>query len=129
MQLNLKILIFFGFLLASMSGHAQTDAAASTGIASKLLVRGQLGGLQVVDLRSQVRSGMMVVQAEVVNFATKDLRLYYRFRWIDNGGMQVGDGEVWKPLVFMGKQSQMINAVAAAPQATDFKIEMSAETP
>ena len=35
--------------------------------------------------------------------------------------------EVWKPLVFLGKQSQLLKGVAYGPQATDFRIEMSAE--
>lgn len=118
--------------LASAPAAAQAwgesvSPAATPGIATKLLVRGDLQGLQTVDLRSQRRNDILVVQAEVVNTDTKDLRLYYRFRWLDEGGMQVGDGEVWKPLVFMGKQSQMLRGTAYGPQATDFRIEMSAE--
>lgn len=118
--------------LASAPANAQAwgesvAPAATPGIAAKLMVRGDLQGLQTVDLRSQRRNDILVVQAEVVNTDTKDLRLYYRFRWLDEGGMQVGDGEVWKPLVFMGKQSQMLRGTAYGPQATDFRIEMSAE--
>lgn len=127
--------------LLSLGAHAQSGdmymttprwlekapPAARAGIAAKLLVRGELQGLQVIDLRSQNRNGILVVQAEVMNTETSDLRLYYRFRWLDEGGMQVGDGEVWKPLVFLGKQDQFIRGTAYGPQATDFRIEMSAE--
>lgn len=109
------------------SWHPSVPAAARPGIAAKLVVRGELQGLQVVDLRSQSRNGILMVQGEVMNTDTSDLRLYYRFRWLDADGMQVGDGEVWKPLVFLGKQSQFIKGVAYGPQATDFRIEMSAE--
>ncbi len=101
--------------------------AISAGIASKLLVRGTLEGVQVVDLRSQRKNDVMVVQAELLNQIVKDVRVYYRFRWLDNAGMQVGDGEVWKPLMMLGKQSQFIKSIAPGPQAVDFKIEMSAE--
>lgn len=101
--------------------------AISAGIASKLLVRGTLEGVQVVDLRSQRKNDVMVVQAELMNQIVKDVRVYYRFRWLDGAGMQVGDGEVWKPLMMMGKQSQFIKSTAPGPQAVDFKIEMSAE--
>jgi uncharacterized protein YcfL len=83
--------------------------------------------LQTVDLRAQRRNDVLVVQAEVLNMDTRDLRLYYRFRWLDAGGMQVGDGETWKQLVFLGKQSQFIKGIAYGPHATDFRIEMSAE--
>lgn len=121
----------FLFLAAATTACASPDlpvaTAASTGIASKLIVRGELQGLQAVDLRAQRRNDILVVQAEVTNTQTRDLRLYYRFRWVDPTGMQVGDGEVWKPLVFLGLQTQTLKGTAYGPQATDFQIEMSAE--
>ncbi|MBC3863129.1 YcfL family protein [Undibacterium jejuense] len=101
--------------------------AISPGIAAKLMVRGPLEGVQVTDLRSQKRNDVLVVQAEMYNTTVNDVRVYYRFRWTDAGGMQVGDGEVWKPLTVLGKQSQLIKGTAYGPQAVDFKIEMSAE--
>jgi len=124
-----KIALCAGLALVGVAAQAQQDAppAASGGIAAKMIVRGELLGLQTVDLRSQRRNDVLVVQAEIMNMDTRDVRMYYRFRWLDAGGMQVGDGEVWKPLVFLGKQSQFIKGVAYGPQATDFRIEMSAE--
>ena len=116
-----------GLMLASVAVQAQTPPAVSAGIAAKLIVRGDLQGLQVIDLRSQRRNDVLVVQAEVYNVDSRDLRLYYRFRWVDSGGMQVGDGETWKPLVFLGKQTQFIKGTAYGPQATDFQLEMSSE--
>ena len=116
---------------ALMPAQAQSDGpvppAVSAGMASKLIVRGELKGLQAIDLRSQRRNDVLVVQAEVVNTQPRDLRLYYRFRWVDANGMQVGDGEGWKPLVFLGLQTQFLKGTAYGPQATDFQIEMSAE--
>ncbi|HJU70472.1 MAG TPA: YcfL family protein [Paucimonas sp.] len=124
-----RIALCASLALLGATAQAQQDApaAASSGIAAKLLVRGELQGLQTVDLRSQRRNDVLVVQAEIMNMDTRDLRLYYRFRWLDANGMQVGDGEVWKPLVFLGKQGQFIKGVAYGPQATDFRIEMSSE--
>lgn len=101
--------------------------AVSPGIAAKLMVRGTLEGVQVTDLRSQRRNDVMVVQAEMYNTTRNDVRVYYRFRWLDAAGMQVGDGEVWKPLMILGQQSQIVKGTGYGPQATDFKIEMSAE--
>src|SRR4051812_13980516 len=125
-----RMVLSSSLALACALACAQTEAppAAGAGIASKLIVRGDdLMGLQTIDLRSQRRNDVLVVQAEILNTQTSDLRLYYRFRWVDAGGMQVGDGEVWKPLVFLGKQTQFIKGTAYGPQATDFKIEMSSE--
>jgi uncharacterized protein YcfL len=129
LNLTKKIGLCAVLALVGAAAQAQQDApvAASRGIANKLIVRGQLQGLQTIDLRSQRRNDVLVVQAEIMNMDTRDLRLYYRFRWLDAGGMQVGDGEVWKPLVFLGHQSQLIKGTAYGPQATDFLIEMSAE--
>ncbi len=127
MTISIKHIVFACSLALAGVAHAQTPPATSGGIASKLLVRGELKGLQTIDLRSQRRNDVLVVQAELTNTETRDLRLYYRFRWTDANGMQVGDGEVWKPLVFLGKQSQFIKGTAYGPQATDFLIEMSAE--
>ncbi|WP_420475594.1 YcfL family protein [Noviherbaspirillum sp. ST9] len=124
-----RIVLCASLALLGAAAQAQQDApaAASSGIAAKLIVRGELQGLQAVDLRAQRRNDVLVVQAEIMNMDTRDLRLYYRFRWLDANGFQVGDGEVWKPLVFLGKQSQFIKGTAYGPQATDFKIEMSSE--
>jgi uncharacterized protein YcfL len=113
--------------MAGVAAQAQVAPAVSAGIASKLLIRGNLQGLQMIDLRSQRRNDVLVVQAEITNTQTNDLRLYYRFRWTDVNGMQVGDGEVWKPMTFLGLQSQFVKGTAYGPQAVDFLIEMSAE--
>ncbi|MBR7783922.1 YcfL family protein [Undibacterium luofuense] len=116
-----------GALQAVPAAAADIPNAISPGIASKMLVRGTLEGVQVVDLRSQRKNDVMVVQAELQSMIDKDVRVYYRFRWLDASGMQVGDGEVWKPLMMLGRQSQFIRSTAPGPQASDFKIEMSAE--
>lgn len=131
MKLISKQLLACTSLIAAcfaVTAHAEdVPNAVSPGIAAKLMVRGTLEGVQVTDLRSQRRNDVMVVQAEMYNTTVKDVRVYYRFRWTDAAGMQVGDGEVWKPLMILGKQSQIVKGTAYGPQATDFRIEMSAE--
>jgi uncharacterized protein YcfL len=123
----ITIALAAAFLSTGSFAETIVSPGVSAGIESKLLVRGDLQGLQVVDLRSQRRNDLVTVQAEIYNHGLSDTRLYYRFRWTDASGMQVGDGEVWKPLVFLGKQSQTISGVAYGPQAVDFRIEMSSE--
>jgi uncharacterized protein YcfL len=131
MNLNKRSLLAFmasSLLALSLGVAAKTAAPAATaGIAEKLILRGGLNGLQVVDLRALKKNDVLVVQAEIQNTKSKDLRLYYRFRWTDEDGMQIGNGEVWKPLMFLGKQSQFIKGIAPGPKAADFEIEMSAE--
>jgi uncharacterized protein YcfL len=125
-KLFLTLLAAASLLLAANVPAQPIAPAATPGIAAKLIVRGDLMGLQVVDLRSQMRNDVMAVQAEVYNFSDRDARLYYRFRWIDSGGMQVGDGEVWKPMLFLGQQTQYLRGTAPSPKVADFMIEMSA---
>ncbi|OZI36182.1 hypothetical protein CEG14_14245 [Bordetella genomosp. 1] len=103
--------------------------AASTGIAAKLAVRDSVRDLRVEALRSQRRNDVMVVQAEIANTSGLRSRLYYRFIWLDEGGMRVGDEEGWKPLDFLGHQTLPIKGTAFGPQASDFRIEMSAGRP
>jgi len=128
--LSTRILVSASLIAACFTATAHAEDvpnAVSPGIAAKLMVRGTLEGVQVTDLRSQRRNDVLVVQAEMYNTTVKDVRVYYRFRWTDAAGMQVGDGEVWKPLMILGKQSQIVKGTAYGPQATDFRIEMSAE--
>jgi uncharacterized protein YcfL len=129
MKLTFPILIVgCALAMGPAAVHPQAVApATSPGIAAKLIIRGNLQWLQVFDLRSQVRNDVIVAQAEIYNFSNLDTRLYYRFRWVDSAGMQVGDGETWKPLVFLGQQRQYIKGTAPGPKAADFYIEMSAE--
>ena len=54
-----------GALQAVPAAAADIPNAISPGIASKMIVRGTLEGVQVVDLRSQRKNDVMVVQAEL----------------------------------------------------------------
>ena len=123
--------LVLGFALVAQAGRRPIPRrhAARRGIAAKLMVRDSVRDLRVESLRSQRRNDVMVVQAEIANTSGLNSRLYYRFRWLDADGMQVGDDEAWKPLTFLNRQNQMIKGVAISPQATDFRIEMSAESP
>ncbi|MDE2430987.1 MAG: YcfL family protein, partial [Burkholderiales bacterium] len=129
-KLSATLAVSTALMAACLTSSVMADEvpnAVSPGIAAKLMVRGTLEGVQVTDLRSQRRNDVMVVQAEMYNTTRNDVRVYYRFRWLDAAGMQVGDGEVWKPLMILGQQSQIVKGTGYGPQATDFKIEMSAE--
>ena len=53
--------------------------------------------------------------------------VYYRFRWLDSVGNQVGDGESWKQLGVMGQGQQTVKSVAPQSAATDFRLEMNVE--
>ena len=60
--------------------------------------------------------------------ALRGRTVFYRFKWLDNVGNQVGDGESWKQLGVLGLGQQTIKSVAPGGAATDFQIEMNVET-
>lgn len=98
-----------------------TPATADT-IASKIETQGEMTYLKVTGLRQAVRNGLLTIQAEVSNDHEGQQTMYYRFRWLDSSGFSVWDDEAWKPILFHGKDKQLIQVVAPTPQATDFRI-------
>ncbi|WP_374348687.1 YcfL family protein [Chitinimonas sp.] len=104
------------------------NAIATGGVAGKVALRGDAKDMKVVEMRVVRRNDVLVVQADLQNNSSYDRQIFYRFRWLDNTGNQVGDGETYKQLGFMGQQMQTIKAVAPHPNATDFRLEMNVET-
>ena len=70
---------------------------------------------------------LLVVEADISNTLNDDRFVYYRFKWVDAGGMQVGDGESWKQLKVMGQQVQTVKAVAPNSNGADFRLEFNVE--
>ena len=118
-------------LLAALSATAQTrgDNAAPSppAVAAKLATRGDLKGIRVYEMRMVRRNDMLVVEADINNTMNDDRFVYYRFKWLDAGGMSVGDGESWKQLKVMGQQVQTVKAVAPNANGADFRLEFNVE--
>lgn len=104
---------------------AQSQMAGSA--ASKVLLRGAANDVKIVDVRAQKRSGMLTVQTEVINEAGRNRNVYWRYRWLDDAGMQIGDDEPWKPQQLLGHQSIMLRGSAMKTTAADFRLEMNVE--
>jgi uncharacterized protein YcfL len=128
-------------LMAATSGHAlaQTSPVAPLNpnatnpnqgggsAASKLMLRGEAYGVSIAEIRAQRRNEMLVVQAELLNGEKSDRQVYWRYRWLDADGMQVGDDDAWKPQRLMGQQSVYLKGVAPKSTVVDFRIEMNVE--
>ena len=110
---------------SAQSGSAVPPEAGSA--ASKLMLRGEAYGVKIIDMRAQKRSDILVVQTELLNTEKADRQVFWRYRWLDASGMQVGDGEVWKPLVMYGEQSQYLRGTAPGMNVVDFRLEMNVE--
>jgi len=112
---NVLLVIFF-FLVVSCS---------SVPTVKELTLRmGDTDNIEVVDMRSVVRNGILTVQAKIKN--TKENALIsYRFNWFNKNGMKVFDDEAWKPLTIPKDHIREITGVAPTPEASDFKLELS----
>lgn len=115
--------------LAAGAAPAQSgsEPTAPPAVAAKLMLRGDADGLRVPEMRMVRRNDVLIVEADFLNGKSDDRTVYYRFRWLDDGGMQVGDGEPWKQLRVMGKESKVVRGVAPSGRAVDFRVEMNIE--
>lgn len=124
-------------LMAALAGAAQAAESGATATnpnspstgsaASKLMLRGDAYGVNIAEIRAQRRNEVLVVQAEMLNTERSDRQVYWRYRWLDADGMQVGDDDAWKPQRLMGQQSVYLKGVAPKSTVVDFRIEMNVE--
>jgi len=105
-----------------LAASAVIAPAMADTIASKIEAQGEMTFLKITGLRQAVRNGLLSIQAEVTNEYEGQQTMYYRFRWLDASGFSVWDDEPWKPVLFHGKDKQLIQVVAPTPQATDFRL-------
>ena len=123
-------LLVIALAAAAMGGlaHAQTPANATpAAVAAKLVVRGSADKVAVREIRAKRSSEILSVQADFYNPERKDQYVFYRFRWVDSVGNQVGDGEAWKQVLLLGQAQETVKSVAPTPAAVDFRIEMNSE--
>ena len=117
--------------ILTLAGGAQAqqhDPATPVAVASKVALRGEANNIAVREIRIVRKNDVLVVQADMTNMERSDRTVFYRFRWLDSVGNQVGDGESWKQLGVLGLGQQTIKSVAPGGAATDFQIEMNVET-
>jgi uncharacterized protein YcfL len=112
----------------SLAAHAQHNPGTPTAVAQKVALRGDAGGIKIPEMRIVRRNDILVVQADLANVENTDRTVFYRFRWLDSAGNQVGDGESWKQLGVIGQGQQTVKSVAPTVSVTDFRLEMNVES-
>lgn len=118
MNKNLLSTLLALALLQPMAIHAASAA-------DKLEWLGSSGEIKVESIRLAKRNALLTVAADVLNTSNHGQTLYYRFKWLDEGGFTVGGEEGWKPVSFYGQQRQSLQSVAPSPAASDFRIELN----
>ena len=100
-------------------------ACSSTPSMKDMTVRmGDTESIQITDMRSLIRNGVLTAQVTILNDSKSNL-VAYRFKWIGKNGMAVTDEEAWKPVTIGKGQSTVIMGIAPTPDATDFRFELN----
>lgn len=118
------------FTLAGTASQAQQhDPATPPAVANKVFLSSDSLDVAVTEMRIQRKNDVLVVQADMVNMGRSNRTVYYRFRWTDSAGNQIGDGESWKQMQMNGLARQTAKSVAPTSAVTDFQLEMSVDRP
>lgn len=100
-------------------------ACSSTPSMKEMTVRmGDTDSIQITDMRSIERNGVLTAQVTIQNDSKSNL-VAYRFKWLGKNGMAVTDEEAWKPVTVGKGQSTVIMGIAPTPDATDFRFELN----
>jgi uncharacterized protein YcfL len=100
-------------------------ACSSTPSMKDMTVRmGDTDSIQITDMRSLTRNGVLTAQVTIQNDSKSNL-VSYRFKWIGKNGMAVTDEEAWKPITVGKGQSTVIMGIAPTPDAIDFRFELN----
>ena len=119
-----------GLALVALAGGVsaqQHDPATPLAVASKVALRGEANSIAVREMRIVRKNDILVAQADMANMGRSDRTVFYRFKWLDNVGNQVGDGESWKQLSMLGLGQQTVKSVAPTGAAVDLRLEMNVE--
>lgn len=112
----------------SLAAHAQHDPGTPAAVAAKVALRGDAKSIKIPEMRVVRRNDILIIQADLANVGNTDRTVFYRFRWLDSIGNQVGDGESWKQMSVMGQGLQTVKSVAPTSAAIDFRLEMNVES-
>lgn len=111
----------------TLGAQAQHDPSTSSAIAAKVALRGDANGIRISEIRAVRRNDILIVQSDLLNVGNSDRTVFYRYRWLDSNGNQVGDGESWKQMAMLGQAQQTVKSVAPSSVVTDFRLEMNVE--
>ena len=119
-----------GLALVALAGGVsaqQHDPATPLAVATKVALRGEANSIAVREMRIVRKNDILLEQADMANMGRSDPTVFYRFKWLDNVGNQVGDGESWKQLSMLGLGQQTVKSVAPTAAAVDLRLEMNVE--
>jgi uncharacterized protein YcfL len=114
--------ISLAIVLSLLNACANHQPPQPGSINAKVEQLSEMSYLRVIGLRAVKRNHLLTVQAEINNADSDNQQLYYRFKWLDASGFEVGGEEAWKPVLVYAYQRQMLTGVAPSPQVADFRL-------
>ena len=112
------------YLLILLAAFTVVACSSNPSMKEMTVRMGDTDSIQVTDMRSLMRNGVMTAQVTIKNDSKSNL-VSYRFKWIGKNGMAVTDEEAWKPVTIGKGQSTVIMGIAPTPDATDFRFELN----
>jgi len=106
---------------------AAPSLAPAQTIASKVEEQGSADYVEISALKARERNGFLAIEMELTNTDRTPQRVFWRVKWLDDGGFQVWDDEPWKPVLIQGSARQNLRADAPTPKARDFRVQFNAE--
>lgn len=88
-------------------------------------IGGDLGDVQIQDLRSMRINDLLVAQGTFKDKGDKPVQGYYRCKFLDVNNFQVGEDQTWQLVTIYPDQSQSFKCQSTHLDATNFKIEFS----
>jgi len=134
---NFPCFLTGGHMTQSLYKIAQRIAATVAGLAALLLLSacstpsindmvsraGNTKNIQIQDMRSVTRNGLLTAQVSIRNESDSNT-VGYRFKWLSKSGVAVWEEESWKPITLSTGQTANLIGIAPTPDATDFRFEL-----
>ena len=112
-----KLLIVFATVFLSACNSNPSISEMTTRM-------GNTGNIEIIDMRSIVRNGLLTAQVTIKNDSNSNL-VSYRFKWLGKNEITIFDDEAWKPVTIAKGQIGTIIGIAPSPDATDFRVELN----
>jgi len=116
---QIRWLVFLsGLIFLASCSFSGAKNACPTG---DIVYLGDIEDVEVINMSCISKDGILRIFVEVENTKKSERTLAYRFDWLNEEGLLLGDEEAWKPVYFYSKEIKTIRSTAPNWLATDAK--------
>lgn len=132
-----RLWIAVGLMTVTLAGCStagiEGSASAVSGQGDQTVAKNQitrnndlkLGNLHITDLKADFTGSLLRAHVSLLSKDNDTLHFQYRFSWFDENGREIdSDTDAWTPLIIYGNESRALQAIAPAPDAKEFKINI-----